>query len=414
MAPGANVGEAPRSMQSDSSRLESADTIVGSLAEAPRTRLSPAAVVARTTVLPVVTMRGEELHLVHESRDRYEIGAQLGEGGIGEVFRVEDHDIGRSVAIKRLRADARSVPAVARFIEEIRTVGQLDHPNVVPIHDVGVDASGDYFFVMKQVDGETLETILARLASGDVAYHAKYGFERRVRIFMTLLETVAFAHARGVLHRDIKPANVMIGRHGEVFLMDWGIAKRHGQADATNATDREAEVRPFETSLGSILGTPAYMAPEQARGEPCDERSEVYSLCALLHELLTLRHYLGEPTTLSEVLDGVANKRPSLDDYRATPHQPRVPADLEWIALQGLAKNRAARYPTVGALLERLSRREEGDIRVQCVNTLNRRLTHRWIRFCERRPVVGVIAVLVALALGLAAPLSAALLVFRR
>src|SRR5262249_26554491 len=161
-----------------------------------------------------------------------------------------------------------------RFVEEIRTIGRLEHPNIVPIHDVGVDERGDYYFVMKFVDGETLESIIDKLAAGDRAYHAKFGFERRVQIFLALLEAVRFAHTRGIVHRDIKPANVMVGAYGEVVLMDWGIAKSlHGDSVP------EETPRPlvhasgsrrgtlFETQLGQLVGTPAYMSPEQARGE---------------------------------------------------------------------------------------------------------------------------------------------------
>ena len=111
-----------------------------------------------------------------------------------------------------------SPEALARFVEEIRTTGGLEHPNIVPIHDVGLDEKGRYYFIMKYVDGETLESILARLRAGDRETHARYGFERRVEIFKGVLEAIAYAHARGYIHRDIKPANIMVGAFGEVLV----------------------------------------------------------------------------------------------------------------------------------------------------------------------------------------------------
>ncbi len=141
----------------------------------------------QTTVLPQVELEGADARVVVHSRLRYETLAKLGEGGVGEVMSAQDHDIGRRVAIKRLRQHMKSPLALARFVEEIRTTGQLEHPNVVPIHDVGVDDAGDYYFVMKRVDGETLESIIAKLASGDREYHRRYGYERRVEIFKGVL-----------------------------------------------------------------------------------------------------------------------------------------------------------------------------------------------------------------------------------
>jgi tRNA A-37 threonylcarbamoyl transferase component Bud32 len=179
----------------------------------------------RTTVLPRIELNGAQAELVFDGKQRFEKIRLLGEGGLGEVVGAHDHDIGRKVAIKRLRAEVRSPAALARFVDEIRTIGKLEHPNIIPIHDVGMDESGELYFVMKYVDGETLEDVIQKLAAGDREYHERYTFERRVEIFRALLEALAFAHDRGIIHRDIKPANVMIGKFGEVLLMDWGIAK---------------------------------------------------------------------------------------------------------------------------------------------------------------------------------------------
>ena len=188
--------------------------------------VSGATTLVRSTVLPRVEMVGSTPTLVTRGKPRYEHMRRLGEGGLGEVLGARDNDIDRDVAVKRLRPDVTSAAMVARFVEEVRTIGRLEHPNIVPIHDVGVDERGEYYFVMKYVDGETLESVIEKLAAGDPAYHAQYGVERRVQIVVALLEALAFAHKKGIVHRDIKPANVMIGAYGEVVLMDWGIAKQ--------------------------------------------------------------------------------------------------------------------------------------------------------------------------------------------
>ena len=171
----------------------------------------------RTTILPRVTLSRGAPELVADQRERFEATQQLGVGGVGEVMLARDNDIERPVAIKRLLPGADDADGIARFIDEIRVLGELDHPNIVPVHDVGVDAEGRYYYVMKYVEGETLEHVIEKLAAGDGDYHARYPFTRREEIFRQILHGVQYAHDRGMIHRDIKPANVMIGRYGEVL-----------------------------------------------------------------------------------------------------------------------------------------------------------------------------------------------------
>ena len=173
------------------------------------------------------------------------------------------------MAVKRPGANTGEAGSIARFVEEVRTVGQIKHPNIVPIHDVGVDEEGQYFFVMKYVEGETLETIIEKRAAGDPQYHRRYTQERRVEIFLGILDAIHYAHARGFIHRDIKPANIMVGPYGEVVVMDWGLAKRV-KADTSLALPANDPPAPLDTGkdlyrtrAGTLLGTPAYMSPEQ-------------------------------------------------------------------------------------------------------------------------------------------------------
>lgn len=384
-------------------------TVDSTASTTARASASPAGTTARTTVLPQVEQGAESTMLVRTSRPRFHIQRPLGEGGIGQVFAALDQDIGREVAIKSLRYDMQGASHVARFIDEIRTVGALEHPNIVPIHDVGASDDGSLYFVMRCVQGETLESVIEHLAAGDRAAHARWTMERRAHVFRQLLDAVAFAHARGYVHRDIKPANVMVGHHGEVFLMDWGIAKRVASPEDAPAeqTPKDAESRPTErataTHAGALVGTPAYMSPEQARGDRVDARSDVYSLCVLFHEFLCLRHYLGHCGSLEAVLDGVQHAHAPAPSFVPSRHQPPAPMDLSWFVRKGLAKHPHARYQSVQEMIERLDAREEGLIPIQCHVTLTKRAGWEFLRALDRHPflftaalalsVVGLLAI---------------------
>jgi serine/threonine-protein kinase len=360
---------------------------------------------ARTTVLPHVEWTGGAATLVRTSRPRFDTKRALGAGGLGEVVAAIDQDIGREVAIKRLRPHLQGTAAVGRFVDEIRTVGALEHPNILPIHDVGADEDGALYFVMPCVRGQTLESIIDQLSSGDPLAHAHWTFERRTHVFRQLLDAVAFAHARGYVHRDIKPANVMVGPFGEVFLMDWGIAKPVGAPDRPLPFDAppQAATRTAETHAGTLLGTPAYMSPEQAKGQAIDERSDIYSLCVLFHEFLYLRHYLHDKTTMEALLAGIENAVPRTF-IEKSPHQPLVPMDLAWFVHKGLAKETSKRYQTVRQMIARLDARDEGLVPIQCHVTLTKRVMREALRLLDRHPFLfsTTLAALVLGGIGLA------------
>ena len=211
---------------------------------------------------------------------RYEDLGLLGMGGVGAVSRVHDHRLGRVVARKSLRAEVQArPPAVARFIEEAQATAQLQHPGIIPIYDAGLHPDGRPWFTMKEVSGRTLGEVIREVhaASRESWGEAPSGWSLRrlVDALARVADALAYAHARGVVHRDLKPANVMVGEHGEVLVLDWGIAKLMGRAAATPVfgdgdapvqTGRSVEAS-HPTMVGAVAGTPAYMAPEQAFGE---------------------------------------------------------------------------------------------------------------------------------------------------
>ena len=376
------------------------DDVLGATMAAPS---SGSTLVAGTTLTattrPAVLPRASEIGLVDQGAERYAKKKVLGAGGMGEVVLAEDRDIGRNVALKYLNSGG-DPSALARFVDEIRIVGSLEHPNIVPIHDVGVDENSRYYFVMKHVEGETLEDIIAKLDAGDPAYLEKYTFTARVEIFVALLRAIQFAHAQGYVHRDIKPANVMVGRFGEVMLMDWGVAKRcktpeEVDAPAAPHEDMTKSVRErlFTTRRGAIVGTPAYMSPEQARGEveKIDERSDIYCATVLFHELMTLRHYLSEQTNLAELLKAIQDQPPPAA-HKVLSHamQGSTPAEYMHFAHHGLQKDPAARFQTVGEMIELLQATLDGKVKVQCPVTFTKRFTREMGRFVDRNPRVGM------------------------
>jgi len=370
-------------------RAADLDMNAATLAEPGRARPGPAQAIAASrrprsiSVLPTVhAAPGGVVELLHEPAERYRALGVLGTGGMGVVERAEDVDIGRPVAIKRLLPEASHALGVARFVSEIRIVGSLDHPHVVPIHDVGVDDDGRYFFVMKYVEGHTLADIIDRLAAGDAAALQFWTFERRVELIIAVLQALAYAHERGIIHRDIKPENIMVGAHGEVRLMDWGIARRIGELEPGEVASDEGDAAP------GLIGTPAYMSPEQAACRKLDARSDLYSLTVTLHEFMSLRHYLAHRAdSLYALIDAVQNEQ--VDVVHGADDHP-MPPELRHICGYGLAKDPAARFQSAEEMIAELRAYIDGRSAVRCSYTLTKRMLREGGRMVDRRPRLAV------------------------
>lgn len=258
---------------------------------------------------------------------KYRISNELARGGMGTIYVAEDTELNRQVAIKVLNSPEITTDLKGRMIREAQIIARLEHPGIVPVHDVGVLPDGRVFYAMKYVRGRRLDEYAAETDS----------LRDRLRKFQAACDAVAFAHAHGVIHRDLKPQNIMIGSFGEVLVLDWGVARilrKHesgSEADTLMLPGNNSNLKPGDTTDGTIIGTRHYMSPEQARGEieRLDERSDVYSLGAVLYFLLT-------------------NQSPSTVPARAVNAKVSKPAEA--ICLRAMSTDVNARYPTAAEL----------------------------------------------------------------
>jgi serine/threonine-protein kinase len=281
--------------------------------------------------------------------DRFELQGEIARGAMGRILAGWDQHLGRAVAIKVLRKSAARDLDRIRFIEEAQVTGQLQHPSIMPVYELG-RLRGQAAFVMRRVEGRSLKQIIAQLRTGDLEARQQFGRIRLLGLFQQLCLAVGFAHAKGVVHRDLKPSNVMIGDYGEVVLLDWGLCKIVGQDTRSSRSISER----WRTMHGQIIGTPAYMAPEQAMGlvDQISESTDVYGLGAILYHLLSLRPPFSGKSN-REIVQRVL--RESVMPIRQRAPEQNIPADLETICMRCLARDPEDRYPNARSLADAIT-----------------------------------------------------------
>ena len=276
-------------------------------------------------------------------------GETIGRGGMGEVIVAYDIALDREVALKRMKGSAPSGDAVARFMREAKVQARLDHPSIVPVHEVGTDANGQPYFTMKRLVGTTLAE---RLAQGGPV-------QPLLRAFVDVCFAIERAHSRDIVHRDIKPSNVMLGDYGDVYVIDWGVArvlKTRRTSTMFAAVDTLEPQKPDdETAVGAMLGTPGFMAPEQMRGDEVGPSADVYALGALLFEILAGEplHPPGKPaisSTLTKPTQSPAQRRPDRG----------IAPELDALCVAALAEDKDKR-PSARVLADRVQRYLDGD-----------------------------------------------------
>jgi tetratricopeptide (TPR) repeat protein/precorrin-6B methylase 2 len=313
---------------------------------------------------PVVRPGSDEMPVDGPRAGRLQLLGEIARGGMGAVLKGRDNDLGRDLAVKvLLEKHAEDPGLLRRFVEEAQIAGQLQHPGVVPVYELGAFADRRPYFAMKLVKGRTLAEVMAERARPCDDH------PRLLAIFLDIAQTIAYAHARGVIHRDLKPSNVMVGSFGEVQVMDWGLAKilpRGGAVDDREAGKVDAHETVIATArsgsgsdldlshAGSVLGTPSYMAPEQARGEndQLDERADVFALGSILCEILT-----GQPAFSGRTSGEILRKAARGDVSEAYSRLDACAADPELAALAraALAPEADDRLRDAGAIVDRLT-----------------------------------------------------------
>ena len=307
--------------------------------------------------------------------DRYRMEEEVGHGGMAIVRRVWDEDLRRSLAMKVIREQHAGVhdpehperiSRLGRFLEEAQVNGQLHHPGILPVHELGIDGQHKLYFTMPLVKGRDLKEIFKRVHAGD----EEWTTTRALGALLRVCEAVAYAHDKNVIHRDLKPANIMVGKYGEVYVMDWGLARVLGEPEKKNLkiraredatltvinTDRidaqeSATGSPLVTMDGDVIGTPSYMSPEQARGEieKMGPTSDVYSLGAILYHLLAGQSpYIPKGARVNPhmVLLRIQEGPPR----RLQRLAPEAPAELIAICERAMARKIANRYASVSEL----------------------------------------------------------------
>ncbi len=326
---------------------------------------------------------------------------QLGIGGTGVVCVAEDDILGRTIAIKTLLPELSfSQDQIERLALEAQAAAQLEHPNIVPIHALGVSPTLGFYFTMKLLRGDSLRRVITELAQRNPAYTKEYTHSKLIAIFIKICQGIAYAHSKDIMHRDLKPENIRVGSYGEVTIIDWGLVRkvnaptptRHYASTVKPATSQKSSesflgqiklATTNQTMDGQLAGTPRYMSPEQAGGQisELDVRTDIYSLGVILYELLTYVNPFADVTAEDDIINAVTSSE--FNRPRHTYIGRSTPPDLEAICLKAMARRKEDRYQTVADLIHDIYAHQEG-------RPVTAYTASPWIRLkklCQRNPL---------------------------
>ena len=302
--------------------------------------------------------------------EKYGAVEDLAKGGMAKISKATDLSLGRKVAIKQPLNEEDS----ERFWAEALATGRLEHANIPPLYEAGRDEAGKPYLALKLVKGQSLTRLVEQLDQGIGELHDLYRFPHRLAVFEKVCEAVAYAHEQNVFHGDIKPDNIMVGEYGEVFLLDWGLAKLDGDKG---------------TQQSGFSGTPAYCAPEVITGGGTTVASEVYSLGATLYEWMALRPaYPG--TDLVKVINSIVKERPPDPARLSHKAQDKVPLEIARLILKAMAKGPEQRFQSVSEMRSALRDILDGEIMPICACTTVKYSFHEIVRQIDNYPILSL------------------------
>ncbi len=318
--------------------LASDDTV----AARPGARTSESPVAVRATAASV----DDYIDLIEVDPKHYVLSSELARGGMGRIVRAHDRRLGRNIALKELLPGHDG----ARFEREARITARLEHPSIVAVHEAGRWPTGEAFYAMKLVAGESLDRKIAACTT----------LSERLALVpavAAVVDALAYAHSERVIHRDLKPANVLVGKYGETVVIDWGLAKDLTSSDEPSQLAPETATVDGMTVAGSVMGTPTYMPPEQADGSPVDQRADVYALGALLYHVLAGKPPYEGASTDEVIVAVLAGKPASLVKL-----EPNIPVELVAIVEKAMARGRAYRFQNANEMAIELRRFQTGQL----------------------------------------------------
>ena len=318
---------------------------------------------------------------VSQKPERFGFVQELGEGAYGKVWKADDAAIGRTVAVKSYKFSGSKGAKLLNM--ETSIVGKIDHPGVPVLYDIQQTDDGLYHYIMKYVEGQTLENVIERLRNNDPETHKMFKHLNRAELILQILRTLASTHSKGIVHRDIKPENIMIGKNGEAYLMDWGIALD------INENDGE----------GQLSGSPRYMSPEQAQSKAIDPRSDLFSIVAVLYELITLKEHGPKESSVMKILEKIPTYMPPKMKL-LEPHPELGPFPMTYgpLFVKGLQLDPNERYQSAEEMMKDLEYAMSGGIHISCPLTLTYRISSFFTTALVNKPVSSFLGIWVGLA----------------